>query len=264
MTPVDAALLGLVQGLTEFLPVSSSGHLVLTASLLGLEPNLLFDVLVHLATLIATVLYYRKDVVQVGASLVKAPSCGWATSWSDPSFRLAMYVVAASVPTAAMGLGLKDLIESRFANPGYVGLFLTVTGALLALTLLRKNSTSTTQLTLGLAILLGCVQGCAILPGISRSGSTIAVALLLGIAGKEAARFSFLMALPAISGATLLSLRKLEETQLEYGVILIGFIAAGVSGWLALKWFIPLVEKGRLHIFTPYVWAVACGVWLWM
>ena len=80
MTPVDAALLGLVQGLTEFLPVSSSGHLVLTASLLGLEPNLLFDVLVHLATLIATVLYYRKDVVQVGASLVKAPSCGWAAS----------------------------------------------------------------------------------------------------------------------------------------------------------------------------------------
>lgn len=264
MTPVDAALLGLVQGLTEFLPVSSSGHLVLTASLLGLEPNLVFDVLVHLATLIATLLYYRKDVVEVGASVVSAPRRGWALSWSDPSFRLAMYVVAASLPTAAMGLGLKDLIESQFANPGYVSAFLVVTGVLLSLTLLRKDSRNATAISLKLALLLGCVQGCAILPGISRSGSTIAVALLLGIAGKEAARFSFLMALPAISGATLLSLRRLEEINLELSVVVIGFVAAGVSGWLALKWFIPLVEKGRLHIFTPYVWAVACGVWLWM
>ncbi len=264
MTPVDAALLGLVQGLTEFLPVSSSGHLVLTASLLGLEPNLLFDVLVHLATLVATVVYYRQDVGRVLKSLVLVPKVGLAQSWTDDSFRLAMFVVVASVPTAMMGLGLKDVIEEHLATPSYVAGFLVVTGCLLAMTLTRRNTGAVVRLTMGTALLLGVVQGCAILPGISRSGSTIAVALVLGIAGKEAARFSFLMALPAITGATFLSLLKLDESHLGIHVIAIGLVSAGVSGWLALKWFIPLVEKGKLHYFAPYVWLLAIGTWMWM
>ena len=264
MTPLDAALLGLVQGLTEFLPVSSSGHLVLTASVLGLEPNLLFDVLVHLATLVATIVYYRRDVGGVISAVITAPKVGLQESWHDESFRLAMFVVVASVPTAVMGLGLKDLIEQHLATPNYVAGFLVVTGCLLAMTLLRKNANRAVELTLGTALVLGVVQGCAILPGISRSGSTIAVALVLGIAGKEAARFSFLMALPAITGATLLSLLKLDESQLSFTVVAIGFVSAGISGWVALKWFIPLVEKGKLHIFAPYVWLLALGTWLWM
>ena len=264
MTPLDAALLGLVQGLTEFLPVSSSGHLVLTASLLGLEPNLLFDVLVHLATLIATLVYYREDVLSVVRALIAAPSKGIAESWTDDSFRLAAYVVVASVPTAIMGLGLKDLIETHLATPRYVALFLCLTGVLLALTLVKRKTTDLVRLSLGSALILGIVQGCAILPGISRSGSTIAIALVLGIAGKEAARFSFLMALPAIGGATLLSMLKLNAANLSVFSTSVGFAAAGISGWLALRWFIPLVERGKLHIFAPYVWALALGTWFWM
>ena len=163
-----------------------------------------------------------------------------------------------------MGLSLKDLIERHLAQPSYVAGFLVVTGLLLAMTLLRKNADRAVELTVATALILGVVQGCAILPGISRSGSTIAVALVMGIAGKDAARFSFLMALPAIAGATLLSLMKLEESQLSLIVVVIGLLSAGVSGWIALKWFIPLVEKGKLHVFAPYVWLLAIGTWLWM
>lgn len=264
MTPLDAALLGLVQGLTEFLPVSSSGHLVLTASLLGLEPNLLFDVLVHLATLVATVIYYRADVGSVLSSVLAFPRRGWSESWGDGAFRLAVFVVVASVPTAVMGLGLKDVIEEHLATPSFVALFLVVTGCLLAMTLIKRNTENPVELGIRIALILGVVQGCAILPGISRSGSTIAVALVLGLAGKEAARFSFLMALPAIAGATLLSLLKLGEANLSVLVVATGLLTSGISGWLALKWFIPLVEKGRLHIFAPYVWLLGLGTWLWI
>ena len=163
-----------------------------------------------------------------------------------------------------MGLGLKDLIETHLATPKYVALFLCLTGVLLALTLVKRKTTDLVRLTLGSAVILGIVQGCAILPGISRSGSTIAIALVLGIAGKEAARFSFLMALPAIGGATLLSVLKLSEANLSLFSTSVGFAAAGISGWLALRWFIPLVERGKLHIFAPYVWALALGTWFWM
>ena len=245
-----AALLGLVQGLTEFLPVSSSGHLVLAGHLIGLpSTGLVFELLLHLATLAAVVFYYRSDVMGLFKAVpraLRAPRIGYH---EDPEVRLGLLIIAASIPTAVIGLAFKDHFEALTAYPQAVGGALLVTAVLLLATHFIQPRQS--DLNLRVALLIGLAQGLAITPGISRSGATIALALLLGIATTQAARFSFLISIPAIAGAAILKLRDGLD-QLEFLPAVVGFLVASISGYLALRWLVALVKARRFAAFAPY------------
>ena len=249
-----AALLGLIQGLTEFLPVSSSGHLVLAGHLIGLpSTGLVFELLLHLATLAAVIFYYRTDVAALVLAVpraLRAPLKGYR---DDAQVRLGLLITAASVPTAAIGLAFKDQFEALAAYPQAVGAALLVTAALLLATHFIQSSER--SLDLRAALLIGLVQGMAITPGVSRSGATIALALLLGIATVEAARFSFLISIPAIAGAAILKLRD-GFGQLDLLPSVLGFLVALISGYIALRWLVALVKARRFAAFAPYCAAV--------
>lgn len=254
--------LGLVQGLTEFLPVSSSGHLVLGAHLLELtEPQVFFDVLVHVATLVATCLFYRHALWQIaaqgvagGRSLIGGESLS-STLSSYPYLRLGLMVGLGSVPTAIIGLGFKDVFERMFEDPRFAAGMLLVTALLLLSTRLAGESRQGLgSMALGTALLIGLAQGFAIIPGISRSGTTIACALLLGVEREHAARYSFLLAIPAILGALLLKLGELSGGGgVEWAPMAAGFVVAGATGFFALRVFVPLVNRGALHYFAIYL-----------
>ena len=251
--------LGALQGLTEFLPVSSSGHLTIAQALLGFanpEENLALDLTLHVGTLLAIFWYFRADLLPY-----LQPS-----GWRDPNRRqLAILIVAASVPTAAIGLGFKDLFEQAFGSPRLVCLALGVTGALLlaAERLARAPTHETAEAApLWKAFLIGIAQGIAVTPGISRSGATIATGLLLGLPGSEAARFSFLISIPAVGGAALLHARKLLKPDgipgdLSGSGLLLGFVASAVTGLLALHLLHAIVRRQRLSWFSWYLFAAA-------
>ena len=270
MSTLEALLLGVIQGLTEFLPVSSSGHLVLGRHFLGLtQSSLAFDVVVHVATLMATLFYYRVTLKQMLVeSLVFARGGEYSLSVvrNNESLWLLLLVVVASVPTGIIGLGAKDLIEPLFTSPKFSAAMLIFTGIVL-LTTLKDRSTEVGLLAFGLApaLLIGVVQGFAVLPGISRSGTTIACALLLGLNRDSAARFSFLLAVPAIFGALLLELGELSalsaEAMLPVGA---GFLSALVSGFFALVLLVRLIQRGRFYLFSFYLLPVGLFGVLWL
>jgi undecaprenyl-diphosphatase len=249
----QALALGIVQGLTEFLPISSSGHLVLGQKLLGLsEPELLFDVVVHVGTLLAVTVYFHKDIFMIIRSL-------WARDQKARQGRRFIILLAiGSVPAALAGFLLKDLFESLFASILAVGCALLFTGFFLLLTRLAPNG----QIRLpgcgpGRAFAVGIAQALAITPGVSRSGSTIACGLLLGLERSFAARLSFLLSIPAILGALLLQVLNLSAGQaVDYGPLITGGLSAAISGYLALIFLIKLVHQGRLHLFAPYCFLV--------
>ena len=245
-----AALLGLIQGLTEFLPVSSSGHLVLAGFMIGLpSTGLVFELVLHVATLAAVIFYYRSDVAALLLAVpraLRAPLSGYR---EDESVRLGILVVVASVPTAVIGLGFKDEFESLTAYPQAVGGALLVTALVLAATHYIRPKEQ--HLTLKVALLVGLAQGLAITPGVSRSGATIAVALLFGVASVHAARFSFLISIPAVGGAALLKLTG-GLGALDLMPVVVGFVVSLVSGYLALSWLVALVQARRFAAFAPY------------
>ncbi len=266
MTYLQAILLGALQGLTEFLPVSSSGHLALMQQFFGLhEPALIFDLFLHIATLVAVFILYHQDIIK----LITA----WLPPWDtapihdlqvdlDPSSarRLGLLLIIANIPTAIIGLTFESTFEQLFAAPWAIGLALIATGTLLWCLKLFVTQPGTTGIGIGHALLLGCIQGMAITPGISRSGSTIAVALLFGISREHAARFSFLMGIPAILGAALLKSRHLSSLSVgELGLITVGMLSALVVGYLALRVLIRLVKQGELWRFAFYCWCVGLG-----
>lgn len=252
MNLFDATLLGLIQGLTEFLPVSSSGHLAIAQNFLpGFEqPGLLFDVMLHLGTMLAVAIYFRRELVLLGTA--------WFNQNEEARLyrRLGLLLVAASVPTAVIGLSFKDFFEGLFDNIPVVAVMLLVTGTLLFLSeRLRSDGRGETQLTLLDALVAGTVQGAAIIPGISRSGSTIAALLLKGVDGTVAARFSFLMALPAVLGAAILELSDVGgEMTGNLGPYLTGTAVAFVSGLLAIRFLMAVIRKRRLFTFAIYCW----------
>ncbi|MEZ4321178.1 MAG: undecaprenyl-diphosphate phosphatase [Myxococcota bacterium] len=261
MIPVASALgalfLGVVQGLTEFLPVSSSGHLTLFSQFVELGgDNVLFNLFLHVGTLIPVVYFYRE---QVGA-LLRAPFEGDAPLLQREGMRQWMLLVAASVPTAVIGLLFKDTFEALFDNPASLTVTFAITGAILLST--RFAPASSRSITLWLAVVLGIVQGLAITPGISRSGSTIAAALLLGVHREEAARFSFLMSVPAISGATLLLLKDADLAAFDPVDVAVGFSASLITGYLALVLLVELVKRGGLHWFAVWCFGAAAAAGL--
>ncbi|MEZ4272311.1 MAG: undecaprenyl-diphosphate phosphatase [Myxococcota bacterium] len=268
MTLWHAIVLGFVQGLTEFLPVSSSGHLVLAGALLGLsEGHLAFDVIVHVATLVATVVYYRNSLRCMAGDTVKAVlqyRSGRSLQevlYMYPEARLVGLIALGSIPTALIGLVFKDHLEALFSEPRSAAGMLLVTAALLLLTRWCPRGRKTlSQFHWSYALLIGLIQGVAIVPGICRSGSTIAMALLLGLERELAARYSFLLALPAVLGALLLQMRDGAAFEVVgQSALVSGFVMAAITGLFALALLVRLVRSGRFHYFALYL--VPVGLW---
>ncbi|MBU2552292.1 MAG: undecaprenyl-diphosphate phosphatase [Proteobacteria bacterium] len=265
METIKAVTLGLIQGLTEFLPVSSSGHLVLGQHLFGIkEPEILFDVLLHLGTLAAVFIVFRRDIASLVREFFRLPTrlknrAVAAEAWrTEDDFRLLILIVAGSVPTALIGLLFKDIFESLFASTRAVGLALIVTGVVLFLTRWSAGARGrkTGAFRAGDALIVGLAQGLAITPGLSRSGLTISTGLYLGLDRDLAARFSFLLSIPAIFGALILQLRSAAPTSFSPLDMGLGFLAALISGLAALVVLLRLVRGGRLHYFAWYCWAI--------
>jgi len=253
MSLIEAIILGIVQGLTEFLPVSSSGHIEIFKVLMGVEIKeaLLLTVLLHLATALSTMIIYRKDLIQIiGGCFSK----DW--NWEK---RFSLAVIISMIPAALVGLFLEDAIEKLFSgNMVLVGCMLLLTAVILYFSDKAKKESSG-QVSYPKAVILGIVQAIAVLPGISRSGSTIGSAVLLGMDRSAAARFSFIMVLPLILGASAKKLLEYNDVSSTAGaeslsstVLIAGFLAAFFSGLLALKWMIALVQRSQLKWFALY------------
>lgn len=267
-----AAALGAVQGATEFLPVSSSGHVALGAMLFGIsdEMPLSMVVLLHFGTLIATVFVFRKEIWTLSRSTARGLRDPRAYLASDEG-KMVMGIVLASIPTAAMGLTLEEHVEAWSRIPWVVGLGLLASAVGVLSTRYSAGGDieggdiqgKAAVLSYGRAILVGVAQGVAIWPGLSRSGTTIAVAMLLGMSGPAAFRFSFLLSLPAIAGATLLSLRHTEELQQLGASGIVGGVVATVVGLAALLWLRRLVDRGQFWTFAVYLVPLGLGLCIW-
>jgi undecaprenyl-diphosphatase len=251
MSIIEAIILGIIQGLTEFLPVSSSGHLELGKALLGVKisDDLLFSVIVHAATMLSTVAVFYKDIGQIIKDIFKL-------EWNE-STQFAAKIIVSMIPVGIVGVFFKSEVEQFFeGNIVSVGFMLCLTGVLLLLTHFLRNRQGG-EVTFGRAIAIGIAQAVAILPGISRSGATISTAILVGTDRSQAARFSFLMVLLPIVGATILEMKDYFEQSTESqdlsGIVLVaGFIAAFISGLIACKWMINIVKRGKLIYFAAY------------
>ena len=257
MSELEAAVLGLIQGLTEFLPVSSSGHLVMTQALLGLDQKgVIFEVALHVATLASVLIFYRRRVAELAIGALRR---------QPEALRYAAKLALATVPAVLVVLAIGDFLEARFDSPATAWVCLLLTGAILWTT--RRSATHAQDAEPGwrAALLIGCAQAFAILPGISRSGATVAVALALGVAPAAAAEFSFLMSVVAVGGAAVLKLPEL--TALPAGVVgplLIGATVALVSGVAAIWLFVRLLRTQAFYRFAYYTWGAGALFLLWL
>jgi len=265
MQPFEAIILGAVQGLTEFLPVSSSGHLVISQYLFNLkEPEVLFDVGVHMGTLVAVIIFFRKDLYCIIDSILSflkgalKTNVSFADAIQDINIKLAFLIIVGTIPTGILGLIFHKIVGRIFSSVVLVGLMLIVTGLLLTITVwIKNNDKSIKQFSFKEALIIGLMQGISILPGISRSGSTIAVGLFLGLERETSARFSFLLSIPAIIGAGILELKDISTVPSDQIVsMLIGAFTSCLVGYGALGFLLFIVKKGRLHFFAPYCFAV--------
>ena len=258
MTYLQAVILGIVQGLTEFIPVSSSGHLVLVPHFLGWHfpktETFIFDVLVQWGTLVAVIVYFWHDLVTIGTAFLRG--IAQHTPFADPDSRMGWYLILATIPAVVIGLLFKDFFEEAFSNPKMTGVFLLLTALLLVVseTVGHRNRSMET-LTWKDSLFIGFSQALALLPGVSRSGATIAGGMSRHIDRSSAARFSFLMSVPVMLGAGLLAFKDLAELPDAGGFLmplLVGFCAAAVSGYIAIRWLISYLSKHSLYLFAVY------------
>lgn len=259
MSVREAIILGVVQGLTEFLPVSSSGHLVLFRQLFGLkEPHLTFDVMVHLGTLAAVVAALWDEIALTFAGL-RPMGEGAGAERVKAGRRLIFLLIVGSLPAALVGLLAEDFITQLFSSVTVVGAALLVTGGLLWWVESRAEGEKTVgKMRPEDALYIGVWQILALVPGISRSGTTIAAGLFRKLTREDAARFSFLLSVPVIAGAVALQVGDLLVTWQEgtWGPIVIGTLAAAVSGFAAIRGLLSLVKRHSLRVFSYYTWAV--------
>ncbi len=267
---IQAMILEFVQGATEFVPVSSSGHLVLVPWLLGWPaPSLLFDTLLHWGTLVAVLIVFWREFLAMASAWVQSIV---RRSLADPDARTAWFIVVGTVPAVAAGLFLDDLLESFFLNPLAVGCFLLVTALLLWLSeqlVLRSGGGRVlAQMQWLDAAAIGVAQALALLPGVSRSGSTIAAGLARGIRRDQAARFSFLLGTPAILGAGVLQLVKVSGEDASAltqhaAPILVGFVVAAVTGVVAIRVLLSYLRNHTLYVFSGYCLVVGAATIVW-
>lgn len=265
----QAILLGVIQALTEFLPVSSSGHLVVGSALMGIEhsEDVLFEVCVHLGTLGAVFWVYRRSLWSMMSGAVTALRRGResANHAQREGLYLMLWVGLGSVPTAILGLLFKDDFEALFGAPRWVAVLFLVTAVLLILTRWApRGRVGAIGLGPWRALAIGLIQWLAIAPGISRAGSTIALALFLGVERTEASRYSFLLSIPAILGAALLQAAEVESlTSGRLTVCLIGAAVSCLAGLAALYLLLRVVRKGQLAWFAAYLVPLAVAVLVW-
>jgi undecaprenyl-diphosphatase len=258
MSLLQAVILGIVQGLTEFIPVSSSGHLVLVPHVLGWQFDrsqaFVFDVLVQWGTLVAVFIYFRRDLVHIASAFCRALVSGNPFATEDA--RMGWYLIIATIPAVVVGLLAKDLIESAFASARATGFFLLITAALLIVAeIVGKRNRAMAQIGWFDALWIGCSQVLALLPGVSRSGATIAGGMTRNLDRSSAARFSFLMSVPVMLGAGVLAFKDLfamSATDHFLLPLLVGFLAALISGYVAIRWLIAYLSKHSLYIFAGY------------
>ena len=262
MSVLQACLLGIVQGITEFLPISSSAHLVLVPWAMGwrFEPGqaFVFDVLVQAGTLVAVVAYFWNDLWSLARAALRGVVSG--RPFGEPHARVAWLLVLASLPAALAGVLIKGTVEAAFRNPAAVSAFLLGTAALLVLSE-RARKRDREMISLGAidAIWIGLGQALALFPGISRSGATIAAGLSRGLQRREAARFSFLMSIPVMLGASALALNDLLRAPDPWGqvpALVIGFLTAAVTGYLSIRWLLGYLTRRPLTPFAIYCLAV--------
>lgn len=257
---LEAIILGIIQGLTEFLPVSSSGHLELAKALfdkeLDPEKSMLFTIVVHLATVLSTIVVFRKEIIEIFVGLFQF-------KWNEQA-QFSVKIILSMMPAAIVGIVFNDEIESLFnGNITLVGAMLLLTGILLFLA--DKAKKTDKKVSFGNSILIGISQAIAILPGISRSGATISTSVLLGIDRSRAARFSFLMVIPLILGKVAKDI--LDDKfvmQVDSSLpLIIGFFAAFITGIIACTWMINLVKKAKFQYFAYYCFTVGIAAIIW-
>ena len=270
MDIIQGIIIGIVQGLTEFLPVSSSAHLVFVQKFLGVESSIAFDVFLHLGTLIAVMWFFRYDIYKMLVS--------WWSSiqdifhgrfkegfYDDPYKRLAWYVILATIPVGLVGVLFEDSVDALFSGALYVpAFFLFVTGTILYLSQrMSSGEINYNTITKKEALFMGLGQACAILPGLSRSGTTIAAGLTIGLNKEFAAKFSFILSIPAILGAFILQLKDIGSAMdANLLPVLLGFIASIIAGYMAIKWMLDLIQNKSLDIFAYYCWLMGLIVFM--
>jgi len=269
MTYIQALLMGVIQGLSEFLPVSSSAHIVFTSHLYqfftGREfaptssGEIFFDIIIHLGTLTAVLIYLRKEIFEIIRDFFTALK---SRDFSSESAKLPIYIIIGSFITALIAFPLKHIAEQLTAMPDIVGLLLVVTGVILFTTeyIFKKFPYKSDKITLKAAIITGIAQGLAAFPGISRSGSTIAAGMLAGVDRVKCAKYSFLLSIPIIVGTSLLfPLIEMDKTAisgLNIGVLLTGFLSSAIVGFFCIKYFIKFLQKYSMKVFAYYCWVV--------
>jgi undecaprenyl-diphosphatase len=264
---LEAIVLGVVQGLTEFLPVSSSGHLLLGQYFLGLDQDrfgLPFDVALHMGTLIAVVAFFWRDLLRMARAFLRSLTPGGRDLTGHPDQRLAYLVLASTIPTALVGYLLEDFFENAARSPWVVVFNLVLVGVLFIVAeAVGSKSRPAEKLGFRGAIGIGLAQAAALVPGVSRSGATITLGLFLGLRREEAARFSFLMSVPIIAGAGALQLAEVVSGGMgghDALLFLAGILSSGVVGYLAITFFLRFVARHSLRAFAYYRFALAAVV----
>lgn len=255
MTVWKAILLGILQGVTEFLPISSSGHLVLAQRILGLRgPELAFDLLLHLGTVLAILVFLRREISSMLGSLFQRNTGFETPAWGGRDILL---VFVSSVPTAVIGFALRDFVETGITLRGVGGAYLFLTLILLISNLRFRHKLDPDRISTWDAVAIGIAQGAAVLPGLSRSGATISLALMLGVGASRSAKYSFLISLPAILGAALLTLYRGVSALPGVLPSVAGFLFSLATGYVSLLLVERIVTRGRFLRFAPYTLLLA-------
>ncbi|MBD3249144.1 undecaprenyl-diphosphatase [Candidatus Woesearchaeota archaeon] len=247
----QALILGIIQGITEWLPVSSSGHLVLMQNLFGLEPPVIFDLVLHIGSLLVVFIVFWKDIKELVLGVIK----------KDRKYlSYALFLILSTIPIGFVGIIFNSQIKAVFNDPRTVGFSLLFTAMLLFLSRFPKKKNK--RLNLKNILVIGFAQALAILPGVSRSGSTISVGLIQGVNREEAARFSFLMFIPAILGATLMEIKDIAALTADIPALVIGTLAAVITGVISLKLLLAIIKKDSFHHFAWYCLALGIVILL--
>jgi undecaprenyl-diphosphatase len=274
MDAIQALITGAVQGLAEFLPISSSGHIVLASSIFkkltgqslasGGNEEIFFDIMLHVGTLIAILIYFRQDLIRIFSVFFNSLKDGTIKTNEEAKFPL--YVAVGTIATVAVVYPIKDYCESLVHNPAVVGFILILTGGLLFTTEIISKNFTKSESVIGWkrAIIIGLAQGLAALPGLSRSGATIAAGLAMGLDRVTAARYSFLLSVPVILLAGIYHSIELlsagEMVGFNWSAIIAGTVVAGLIGYYCIKYFISFISKHSLNVFAVYCWVVGLGM----